>query len=82
MISDDPGKAFGRSSSKDLVIEQLKSIFGEPQSTLDLVSPYFVPGSTGTEMFRSWKSRGVKIRVLTKKERSGIDRRRVEEVPA
>jgi len=65
MISDDPAKALGRARSDRLLIEKLKAIFGEPKKKLDLASPYFVPGSTGVELFREWAARGVQVRVLT-----------------
>ncbi len=65
VISDDPDKVIGRARSGDLVAAQLKMIFGEPAKSVDLVSPYFVPGSEGTDMFRRWAQRGVKVRVLT-----------------
>jgi putative cardiolipin synthase len=65
MISDDPAKGLGRASHDQLLSAQLKAMFGEPKSRLDLVSPYFVPGEYGTEMFRTWAAHGVKIRVLT-----------------
>jgi len=65
MISDDPRKVRGRAARKTLVIEKIKAIFGDPEESIDLVSPYFVPGPRGVEVFRRWRERGVKIRVLT-----------------
>ena len=65
MISDDPRKARGRVARKTLVIEEMKAIFGEPAESVDLVSPYFVPGPRGTEILKRWSERGVKIRILT-----------------
>lgn len=65
MISDDPRKVRGRVARKTLLIEKIKAIFGDPSESIDLVSPYFVPGPRGVEMFRRWCERGVKVRVLT-----------------
>ncbi len=65
MVSDDPAKALGRASPDGLVTHDLRTIFGDPATELDIVSPYFVPGSAGTEAFTEWSRRGVKIRVLT-----------------
>ncbi len=64
-ISDDPAKALGRSSPRDLLIEKFRTIFGDPQRQVDIVSPYFVPGATGVALLRGWAERGVKVRVLT-----------------
>jgi putative cardiolipin synthase len=65
MVSDDPAKALGHAPDDSLVITRLKALFGTPAKRFDLVSPYFVPGETGTELFRSWASHGVAVRVLT-----------------
>ena len=65
MISDDPEKVRGRVARKTLLVEKIKTIFGDPKESIDLVSPYFVPGPRGLETFRRWRERGVRIRVLT-----------------
>src|SRR6185369_8797200 len=44
--------------------ELLRTI-GRPQDSLDLVSPYFVPGAEGTTALAATAERGVKVRVLT-----------------
>jgi len=64
MISDDPDKVLGRADDRSLVSTQMQAIFGEPRTSLDLVSPYFVPGDF-TGVFKEWSAKGVKIRVLT-----------------
>jgi putative cardiolipin synthase len=38
---------------------------GRPEKSLDLVSPYFVPGAGGTESLVALAKRGVAVRVLT-----------------
>jgi cardiolipin synthase C len=64
-ISDDPAKVAGRAAARSLLIEKIRRIFGESATRIDVVSPYFVPGKIGTDMFRRLSSRGVKIRILT-----------------
>lgn len=65
MVSDDPAKGLGMAESDGLLIHQLGEILGEPESHVELVSPYFVPTAAGTEAFARMAERGVKIRVLT-----------------
>ena len=65
MISDDPAKALSHAAPETFVLEELKQIFSEPKSSVDLVSPYFVPRTTGVETFRGFAQRGVKTRILT-----------------
>jgi putative cardiolipin synthase len=65
MISDDPAKALGRASPTTLVFSQIRAATGEPQTGLDLVSPYFVPTETGMGDFIGMRSRGVRVRILT-----------------
>ena len=55
----------GRVARGTLLIEKIKAIFGDPKESIDLVSPYFVPGPRGMKMFRRWREQGVRIRVLT-----------------
>ncbi len=65
MISDDPDKVLGRAARKSLLIEKIRTIFGEPAIRIDLVSPYFVVGATGTDVLGQWRRRGVLVNVLT-----------------
>jgi putative cardiolipin synthase len=65
LISDPPAKALGRASQDDLLMQKFRTIFGLPASEIDLVSPYFVPGDAGVELFRGWAKHGVRVRVLT-----------------
>jgi putative cardiolipin synthase len=65
MISDPPAKALRRAGSEELLFHQFETIFGTPAAEVDLVSPYFVPGRTGVELFGGWSKRGVRVRVLT-----------------
>ncbi|WAK00324.1 phospholipase D family protein [Methylobacter sp. YRD-M1] len=65
MISDDPGKGLGQSSSKDHLTYELNKIIGEPKAEVELVSPYFVPTSAGVDAFVAMANQGVKIRIFT-----------------
>ncbi|MBO1241188.1 phospholipase D family protein [Bordetella holmesii] len=65
MVSDDPAKTLGQARPEALLTYQLKTVIGEPQAHVDLVSPYFVPTTQGTEAFCALARRGVQVRVLT-----------------
>ena len=65
MISDPPAKVVNRARPEELLFHRFGEIFGEPANEIDLVSPYFVPGRRGVELFTGWTKRGVKVRVLT-----------------
>ena len=64
MVSDDPKKGLGKAAPETLFPEKLKAILGEPESKVDLVSPYLVL-TTSSQLFVEMAERGVKIRVLT-----------------
>jgi putative cardiolipin synthase len=55
----------GRTPDAKLVFANLQSALGEPQQAIDLVSPYFVPGSKGTKALAEFAARGVMLRILT-----------------
>jgi putative cardiolipin synthase len=65
MVSDDPAKGLGRAASGGLLTDRLRQAIGAPTSELELVSPYFVPGSDGVDAFAAMAGRGVKVTVLT-----------------
>ncbi len=67
VLADDPAKTLARHGpDKDLTLaSRLVDVIGEPSAQFDVVSPYFVPGASGTEAFGELAKRGVKIRVLT-----------------
>jgi putative cardiolipin synthase len=65
LINDDPAKTLDPKSDDALLLPHLLAAFGNPSSSLDLVSPYFVPGDKGTETLASLAQRGVAVRILT-----------------
>jgi cardiolipin synthase C len=65
MISDDPAKGLGRAAREELLSQKMKAIFGAPAARVDLVSPYFIPTTTGVETLAAFAKRGVEVRVLT-----------------
>jgi cardiolipin synthase C len=62
---DPPLKGMGRAAARQLVSRQLRELFGESASHVDLVSPYFVPGRWGAKYLATLARRGNRIRVLT-----------------
>ena len=64
MVSDDPAKGLGQAPPDGLITSEMRRAIGDPQSSLDLVSPYFVPAAAGTKAFAALAARGVKVRIL------------------
>ncbi len=86
-IYDDPGKGL---SAKQINVTYLKSLL-EPhihqiKSSLEIISPYFVPGLEGTKQLISLVKKGIKVRVITNSlsstdgvmAQSGYAKRRLE----
>lgn len=65
LVADDPAKGLAHNEPGQLLITRLAGVVGEPQKSLDLVSPYFVPTKEGTAYFASLAQRGVRVRILT-----------------
>jgi putative cardiolipin synthase len=65
MVSDDPAKGLGRASDDALLFTRIKELFGMPKSELKLISPYFVPGTAGTDYLVRLATSGVAVAVLT-----------------
>jgi putative cardiolipin synthase len=65
VLSDDPRKGLGGGNDDSLLWPQLRLRLGRPTTRLDLVSPYFVPGSAGTAYFAALAKSGVTVDVLT-----------------
>lgn len=65
LVSDDPAKVLDKARPGSGVAANLKNLLGVPSKELDLVSPYFVPGKSGTQAFAELAQEGVKVRILT-----------------
>ena len=63
---DDPAKTLDTTARTDLLLfPELVRTMGRPEKTLDLISPYFVPGDEGTAALVTQAGKGVKVRILT-----------------
>ena len=65
LVCDPPGKAQGSVPDADLVFASIREALGSPERAIDLVSPYFVPGTKGTAALAGYAKRGIALRVLT-----------------
>jgi putative cardiolipin synthase len=66
LVVDDPSKTLTPTPQADaLLLPALLRTIGSPSQSLDLVSPYFVPGAHGTATLVALARCGVKLRVLT-----------------
>lgn len=64
-VSDDPSKVLGEEKNSDKMAPQLAAVVGKPKQSLDLVSPYFVPGQNGYDFFAQLRQQGKDVTVLT-----------------
>jgi putative cardiolipin synthase len=87
LVYDDPAKTLDTMERTDvLLFPELVRKMGSPEKTLDIVSPYFIPGSAGTEQLAAIAKRGVTVRILTnslataeaKSVHSGYAKRRLD----
>jgi len=66
LLHDDPAKTLDTTERRDLLLfPELLASMGRPERSLDLVSPYFVPGDAGTQALVEAAKRGVRVRILT-----------------
>jgi len=66
VVYDDTAKTLDTEARTDvLLFPELVQTMGRPEKSLDLVSPYFVPGGDGTASLAALAKTGVKVRVLT-----------------
>ena len=66
LVHDDPAKTLDTTQRTDvLLFPALVRTMGRPEKTVDLVSPYFVPGTDGTAALVNTARSGVKVRLLT-----------------
>lgn len=66
LAHDDPAKTLDAEGRVDLLLfPELVRMFGAPEASVDLVSPYFVPGDGGTAALVALAGRGIRVRILT-----------------
>jgi putative cardiolipin synthase len=66
LVYDDPAKTLDTEGRVEwLMFPELLRLTGAPARSLDLVSPYFVPGDAGTAALAALAARGVTVRILT-----------------
>lgn len=65
LISDDPAKGLGRLPAQDLMIARLAEMLANPARSVDIVSPYFVPGHRFTRRLVQLAAEGCRVRVFT-----------------
>ena len=65
LVHDDPAKGLGQVPRDKLLLGNLASRIGQPKSSVDLVSPYFVPGRIGARYLCGLRRDGLKVRILT-----------------
>ena len=65
LVCDQPKKTLGEASESELLITDLRRAAGAPKTSLDIVSPYFVPREKGTKALSALPARGVNLRIVT-----------------
>lgn len=65
LVVDDPAKGLGEAANNELITHHIVRVMGQPQQSMDLVSPYFVPTDRGVDYFVDLAKQGVGIRILT-----------------
>lgn len=64
VLADPPAKARGE-SREAWIDRRIESILQAARTDLKIISPYFIPGRAGLEIFEQLASTGVKINILT-----------------
>lgn len=64
VAADPPEKAKGLHLDQWLV-HRIESLLREARTNVQITSPYFIPGTTGTKLFQQLLSKGVSVEVLT-----------------
>lgn len=66
VVHDDPAKTLATVERPDLeLMSRLVGILHAESRSLDMVSPYLVPGDEGTATLAGYARRGVRVRILT-----------------
>ncbi len=65
MLSDSPDKGRGLANANAMLLPGLLEVIGDAKTSLNIVSPYFVPTRAGVEALAALAARGVRVTVLT-----------------
>lgn len=65
LISDDPAKGLDRDRRKPRIAGRLQDALKQPEKSVYLVSPYFVPTKSGTDALAKLVQDGIDVTVLT-----------------
>jgi putative cardiolipin synthase len=65
LISDSPLKTLRKAKSDQLLIGQIDRLMDDVRHSIDVISPYFVPGKRGVHEFSALEKKGVEVRILT-----------------
>lgn len=65
VLSDPPEKVFGRNEENWLITNILPQTWQKAESSLYLISPYFVPGAEGTALLAELSRAGKTVGILT-----------------
>lgn len=65
LVTDTPAKASQTLPFSQTIGAQILAIAGDPQQSLDIISPYLVPTERGTQALVKLAQNGVRIRILT-----------------
>lgn len=65
VVADDPVKGTGFIERDQLMISRLGAILGDVETSLDLISAYFVPGKSGNAFFTGLAESGARVRIMT-----------------
>ena len=65
LLTDPPEKAEGRAPQSQWMVTSLHHAMGHAGHSVDLISPYFVPGAVGTALLTEYAERGVRVRIVT-----------------
>ncbi|WP_034458396.1 phospholipase D family protein [Bartonella koehlerae] len=64
VLSDPPEKVL-RKKAENWLMKALSQVIEDAQKTVQITSPYFVPGKVGTQNFSNLVSKGVDVKILT-----------------
>jgi putative cardiolipin synthase len=64
ILSDPPAKVRGKGEER-WIINAIRALVKSAASDLEIISPYFIPGSRGARMLKELTQRGVRVSVLT-----------------